>query len=137
MLSGTNNLKSVRFFKLVLRYDYSIVLYVYVSGMHNAVVLCVCVCLATLMLQCNSGSNSTYRLSCTTAKHSQYNIMLKSARSIRSSITVCANKVVHQKFNRLSLSTMLNLSVSVDKRGTMRLYNKLHRNTYYIARGFV
>ena len=79
MLSGTNNLKSVRFFKLVLRYDYSIVLYVYVSGKHNAVVLCigVCVCLATLMLQCNSGSNSSYRLSCTTVKHSQYNIMLK------------------------------------------------------------
>ena len=35
VLSGINNLKSVRFFKLVLRYDYSIVLYV--SGMHNAV----------------------------------------------------------------------------------------------------
>ena len=70
MLSGINNIKSVRFFKLVLRYDYSIVLYV--SGMHNAVVLCicVCVCLATLMLKCNSGSNSSYRLSCTTVKHS-------------------------------------------------------------------
>ena len=47
--------------------------------MHNAVVLCICVCecLATLMLKCNSGSNSSYRLSCTTVKHSQYNIMLK------------------------------------------------------------
>ena len=47
-------------------------------------------------------------------------------------------EVVHQKFNRLSLSTTLNLSVSVDKRDTMRLYNKLHRNiTKVIARGFV
>ena len=50
VLSDFNNLKSVRFFKLALRYDYSIVLYA--SGMHNAVVLCicVCVCLATLSL---------------------------------------------------------------------------------------
>ena len=58
MLSGINNLKSVRYFKLVLGYDYSIVLYV--SGIHNAVVLCicVCVCLATLMLKCNSGGNN-------------------------------------------------------------------------------
>ena len=33
---------------------------------------------------------------------------------------------------------MLNLSVSVDKRDTMKLYNKLHRNnTKVIARGFV
>ena len=30
VLSGINNLKSVRFFKLVLRYDYSIVLNVYI-----------------------------------------------------------------------------------------------------------
>ena len=69
MLSGTNNQKSVRFFKLVLRYDYSIALYV--SGMHNAVVLCicVCVCLATVMLKCNSGGNNSYRLNCTTVKH--------------------------------------------------------------------
>ena len=72
VLSGTNNEKSVRFFKLVLWYDYSIVLYV--SGMHNAVVLCicvrVCVCLATVMLKCNSGGNNTYRLNYTTVKHS-------------------------------------------------------------------
>ena len=33
---------------------------------------------------------------------------------------------------------MLNLSVSVDERDTMRLYNILHRNiTKVIARGFV
>ena len=33
---------------------------------------------------------------------------------------------------------MLNLSVSVDIRGTMRLYNKLLRNiTKVVARGFV
>ena len=53
VLSGINNLKSVRFFKLVMRYVYSIVLYV--SGVHNAVVLCICVCecLATLTLKCN------------------------------------------------------------------------------------
>ena len=45
---------------------------------------------------------------------------------------------MHQKFNRLSLSTMSNPSVSVDKRDTMRLYDKLHRNiTKVIARGFV
>ena len=50
---------------------------IYVSGMHNAVVLCICVRLATHMLKCNSGSNNSYRLSCTTVKHSQYNIMLK------------------------------------------------------------
>ena len=31
VLSGTNNLKSVRFFKLVLRYDYSIVLYMFLA----------------------------------------------------------------------------------------------------------
>ena len=70
VLSGIDNLKSVRFFKLVLQYDYSIVLYV--SDMHNAVILCICVCecLATLMLKCNSESNSLYRLSCTTVKHS-------------------------------------------------------------------
>ena len=48
MLSGINNLKSVRFFKLVLRYDYSIVLYV--SGMHNA--LCICVYVSVLPLLC-------------------------------------------------------------------------------------
>ena len=48
MLSGINNLKLVRFFKLVLRYDYSIVLYV--SGMHNAVVLCICVCVCVYAL---------------------------------------------------------------------------------------
>ena len=77
MLSGINNLKSVRFFKLVLRYDYSIALYV--SGMHNAVVLYICLseCFATLMLKCNSGCNKSYRLSCTTVKHMQlvqYNV---------------------------------------------------------------
>ena len=32
------------------------------------------------------------------------------------------------KFNRLSLLATLHLSVSVDKRDTMKLYNKLHRN---------
>ena len=51
VLSGINNLKLVRFFKLILQYHYSIVLYV--SGVHNAVVLCICVriceCLATLI----------------------------------------------------------------------------------------
>ena len=31
VLSGINNLKSVRFFKLVLRYDYSIVLYMFLA----------------------------------------------------------------------------------------------------------
>ena len=31
VLSGTNNLKSVWFFKLVLRYDYSIVLYLFLA----------------------------------------------------------------------------------------------------------
>ena len=45
---------------------------------------------------------------------------------------------MHQKFNRLSLSIMLNLSVFVNKRDTMRLYNKLHGDiTEVIARGFV
>ena len=73
VLSGTNNLKSVRFFKLVyiaVRLQYCII---YVSGMHNAVVLCicVCVCLATLMLKCNSESNSSYRLSYTTYSKAQ------------------------------------------------------------------
>ena len=79
VLSIINNLKSVRFFKLVLRYDYSIVLYV--SGMHNAVVLyiyiCLSECFATLMLKCNSGCNNSYRLSCTTVKQMQlvqYNV---------------------------------------------------------------
>ena len=48
VLSCINNLKSVWFFKLVLRYDYSIVLYV--SGMHNAVVLCICVYVSVLPL---------------------------------------------------------------------------------------
>ena len=70
MLSGINNLKLVRFFKLVLQYDYSIYCIIYVSGMHNAVVLCICVreCLDTLMLKCNSGGNNLYILSCTTVK---------------------------------------------------------------------
>ena len=31
VLSGTNSLKSVQFFKLVLRYDYSIVLYMFLA----------------------------------------------------------------------------------------------------------
>ena len=31
VLSGTNNLKSVRFFKLVLQYDYSIVFYMFLA----------------------------------------------------------------------------------------------------------
>ena len=31
VLSGINNLKSVRFFKLVLRYNYSIVLYMFLA----------------------------------------------------------------------------------------------------------
>ena len=59
VLSGINSLKLVQFFKLVLWYDYCIVLYV--SGIHNAVVLCICVyvCLATLMLKCNSGVNNS------------------------------------------------------------------------------
>ena len=50
--------------------------------MHNAVALCICacVCLATLTLKCNSGGNNSYRLSCTTVKYSQYNIMLKKCR---------------------------------------------------------
>ena len=70
MLSGISNLKSVQFFKLVLQYDYSIYCIIYVSGMHNAAVLCICVheCLATLMLKCNSGGNNSYILSCTIVK---------------------------------------------------------------------
>ena len=54
VLSGTNNLKLVWFFKvgIAVRLQYCIT---YVSGMHNAVVLCICICacLATLMLKCN------------------------------------------------------------------------------------
>ena len=48
-------------------------------------------------------------------------------------------EVMHQKFNRLSLLTTSNLSVSVDKRDTMRLCSKLHSSniTKVIARGFV
>ena len=38
-------------FKLVLRYDYSTVLY-NVSGMHNAVVLCICAYVSVLPLLC-------------------------------------------------------------------------------------
>ena len=44
VLSSINLLKSIQFFMLVLWYDYSIVLYVYVSGMYNAVVLCIRMC---------------------------------------------------------------------------------------------
>ena len=33
-------------------------------------ILCVCMCLAVLMLNCNSGGNNSYRISCTTSKHS-------------------------------------------------------------------
>ena len=35
VLSGINNLKSVRFFKLVLRYDYSIVIYIFPAYWHT------------------------------------------------------------------------------------------------------
>ena len=35
MLSGINSLKSVRFFKLVLRYDYSIVIYIFLAYWHT------------------------------------------------------------------------------------------------------
>lgn len=42
-------------------------------------------------------------------------------------------EVIHQKSDRLRLLTMSSLSVSVDKRDTMKLYNKLHTNTTKIV----
>ena len=53
VLSGINNLKSVRFFKLVLRYDYSIVIYMFPACWHlqcsNYVYVYMCVCVLPLL----------------------------------------------------------------------------------------
>ena len=44
---------------------------------------------------------------------------------------------IKNSMHRLRLLTTLNLLVSVDKRDTMRLYNKLHRNiAKVVASGF-
>ena len=76
VLSGTNSQKSVQFLSwycgMITVLYYVCFWHVQCSGIIVFVCVCVCTraCVYVTYFKCNSGDNDTFRLRCTTVKHS-------------------------------------------------------------------